>query len=1017
MTIKETIHPPSKGGLVTPSAPDSAALRQRAAAVARNSVSADSKNDRNLSPEEMHEALYELRVHQIELEMQSEELRQAQRDLYSERERYFDLYDLAPVGYCTVSVKGLILEANLTAASLLASSRQQLLNQRFSHFIAPQHQDSYYLHRKQLLASRQTQSIELQMVTGQGQPFWAKLISSVVQRDGHDEIRIVLSDSTERRLRDTRLLENMADIRLREQALSQISQGVLISGADRLTTYVNDEFVRITGYSREEMLGKPCSILQGPDSQPDVVLEMRAALNAKQPFHGEILNYRKDGTPFWNDLSINPVFDEAGNVTQFVGIQRDVTQRKKILEDLNLFRKCIDRANDVIVITEAEPFELPGPRILFVNDAYERTTGYTREEALGGTPRMLQGPKTDPATIKRMGQALRQWKPVREEVLNYTKDGREFWSEIDIVPLANEAGWYTHWISIQRDITERKLAEESQRIAAVAFESQQAMFITNPQQVILRINKGFSEITGYTAEEAVGHTPRLLSSGKHGADFYAAMWECVSRTGQWHGEIWNRRKNGTVYPQQLTISTVKDAQGLLTHYVGAFSDITSARAAEEQIESLAYSDLLTGLPNRRRLIIQLQQAMIAGENEKRQGALLLVDLDRFKSLNDAIGHAQGDEVLQRAAKRLSAAVRDGDTVARLGGDEFVVLLDHLNLDPQIALRQAQTVANKMLEALNKPYHLAGSTNSCTASIGITMFGEQYEDTLEPLKRAEMAMYQAKSGGRNMLRFFDPQMQAVVDSRVKLEAALEEAIQNQQFTLYYQAQVSDSDGIVGVEALVRWFDPKRGMVSPAEFIPLAEETGLILPIGSWVLETACQQLAAWAAQPAMAHLSIAVNVSARQFRESNFVSQILATLERTRANPQRLKLELTESVLIADAEDVILKMNALKAIGIGFAIDDFGTGYSSLSYLKRLPLERLKIDQGFVRNILMDPDDAAISRAVIAMATSMGLGVIAEGVETEAQRDFLSSLGCHTYQGYLFSKPLPVAEFEAFATRG
>jgi EAL domain-containing protein (putative c-di-GMP-specific phosphodiesterase class I) len=281
----------------------------------------------------------------------------------------------------------------------------------------------------------------------------------------------------------------------------------------------------------------------------------------------------------------------------------------------------------------------------------------------------------------------------------------------------------------------------------------------------------------------------------------------------------------------------------------------------------------------------------------------------------------------------------------------------------------------------------------------------------------MAMYQAKSGGRNMLRFFDPQMQAVVDSRVKLEAALEEAIQNQQFTLYYQAQVSDSDGIVGVEALVRWFDPKRGMVSPAEFIPLAEETGLILPIGSWVLETACQQLAAWAAQPAMAHLSIAVNVSARQFRESNFVSQILATLERTRANPQRLKLELTESVLIADAEDVILKMNALKAIGIGFAIDDFGTGYSSLSYLKRLPLERLKIDQGFVRNILMDPDDAAISRAVIAMATSMGLGVIAEGVETEAQRDFLSSLGCHTYQGYLFSKPLPVAEFEAFATRG
>jgi diguanylate cyclase (GGDEF)-like protein/PAS domain S-box-containing protein len=543
------------------------------------------------------------------------------------------------------------------------------------------------------------------------------------------------------------------------------------------------------------------------------------------------------------------------------------------------------------------------------------------------------------------------------------------------------------------------------------------MFITDANKVILRVNKAFTSVTGYTAQEAVGQTPGLLKSGRQNAAFYAAMWDSISRTGTWLGEIWNRRKNGTVYPEHLSISSVKDDAGILTHYVGTFSDLTSYKAAEEQIDDLAHTDLLTGMSNRRKLIIRLQQAIVAAEDHQHQCALLMLDLDYFKSLNDAIGHAQGDEVLHCVAKRLAAATRDGDTVARLGGDEFVVLLDHLNRDPQIALRQVQALANKILEALNTPYQLSGSTISCTASIGITFFGAQHEDTLEPLKRAELALYQSKSGGRNMLRFFDPQMQAVVDARVKLAAALQEAIQNQQFTLYYQAQVSDSDGIVGVEALVRWFDPKRGMVSPAEFIPLAEETGLILPIGSWVLETACQQLAAWAAQPAMAHLSIAVNVSARQFRESNFVSQTLATLERTRANPQRLKLELTESVLIADAEDVILKMNALKAIGIGFAIDDFGTGYSSLSYLKRLPLERLKIDQGFVRNILMDPDDAAISRAVIAMATSMGLGVIAEGVETEAQRDFLSSLGCHTYQGYLFSKPLPVAEFEAFATRG
>ena len=663
---------------------------------------------------------------------------------------------------------------------------------------------------------------------------------------------------------------------------------------------------------------------------------------------------------------------------------------------------------------------IEGNQFIECNEAAVKTLGYSsRAELLNVHPSKLS-PQTQPDGQNSYEKAERIFALVQTNGLHrfewtHTKaDGTDFVAEVTLstIQLSDRQVIYCIW----RDITERKVAEESQRIAAATFESQQGTFITDANKVILQVNKAFTKVTGYTAQEAVGQTPGLLKSGRQNASFYAAMWDSIHRTGTWQGEIWNRRKNGTVYPEHLSISSVKDDAGLLTHYVGAFSDLTSYKAAEEQIDDLAHTDLLTGLSNRRKLIIRLQQAIVAGEDHQHRCALLMLDLDNFKSLNDAIGHAQGDEVLQRVAKRLSAATRDGDTVARLGGDEFVVLLNDLDQDPQIALRQVQTVANKMLEALNQPYQLVGSTISCSASIGVTFLGEQYEDTLEPLKRAELALYQAKSGGRNMLRFFDPQMQAVVDARVKLEAALQEAIQNHQFTLYYQAQVSDSDGIVGVEALVRWFDPKRGIVSPAEFIPLAEETGLILPIGSWVLETACQQLAAWADQPAMAHLSIAVNVSARQFRESNFVSQTLATLERTRANPQRLKLELTESVLIADAEDVILKMNALKAIGIGFAIDDFGTGYSSLSYLKRLPLERLKIDQGFVRNILMDLDDAAIARAVIAMATSMGLGVIAEGVETEAQRDFLSSLGCHTYQGYLFSKPLPVAEFEAFASR-
>ncbi len=579
----------------------------------------------------------------------------------------------------------------------------------------------------------------------------------------------------------------------------------------------------------------------------------------------------------------------------------------------------------------------------------------------------------------------------------------------------DDKGHAVSLIGTVQDITERKAAEEAQRIAATAFESQQGVIVTDTQHVILRVNKAFTRITGYTSEEAVGRTPRLLASGRHEPAFYAAMWESIKRTGQWQGEIWNRRKNGTVYPESLYLSAVRNEADVTTHYVGTFSDVTSARAAEVQIESLAFSDLLTGLPNRRMLLVQLQQAMIAGEREKRQGALLLVDLDNFKNLNDALGHEQGDLLLRQSAERLSACAGEGETVARLGGDEFVVLLKQLDQSPLNAAMHAETVGNRILDALSQPFQLDASEISCSASIGISLFGER-EDTIEPLKRAELAMYEAKAHGRNALRFFDPRMQAVVNSRVALESRMREAIAARQFLLHYQPQVTDKDQITGVEALLRWPDPKRGMVSPSEFIPLAEETGLILPIGNWVLETACRQLALWANEPALAQLTVAVNVSLRQFHQRDFVDQVLSTLARTGANPSRLKIELTESLLVTDLEGVIEKMNALKGKGVTFSLDDFGTGYSSLSYLKRLPLDQLKIDQGFVRDILIDRDDAAIARMVTVLAASMGLEVIAEGVETQAQRDFLDALGCHHYQGYLFSRPLPIQEFETLLKR-
>ena len=584
--------------------------------------------------------------------------------------------------------------------------------------------------------------------------------------------------------------------------------------------------------------------------------------------------------------------------------------------------------------------------------------------------------------------------------------------------------WQSHWMTI---LVTASLAtavsslfrawiakvKGQQRIATAAFESQQGMFVTDAAKVILQVNRAFTAITGYTTEEAIGQTPRLLSSGHHDRAFYAAMWDSINRTGSWQGEIWNRRKNGKVYPETLRISTVRDAAGGVSNYVAAFSDATSYKDAEAQIQSLAFSDPLTGLPNRQHLIVLLQQSQLDRAREPRQDALLLVGLDQFKNLNETIGHENGNRLLQSVAHRLGDCIRKGDTLVRLGGNAFVVMLQNLSLIPQQAATEAEAVAAKILLALSQPYQIGSSAVHCSASIGITLVDDATpQDADVPLNQAELAMHHAKAGGRNTLRFFAPQMQAEVSARAELESGLREALLNNQFVLHYQAQVTSEGRVIGTEALVRWTHPLRGLVSPAEFIPVAEESGLILPLGSWVLETACKQLVLWADKPETADLTVAVNVSAHQFHQADFVDQVFGALERTGARAQGLKLELTESLLVANIEAIIDKMNALKARGVGFSLDDFGTGYSSLSYLKRLPLDQLKIDQSFVRNILSDTNDAAIAKMVIALADSMDLAVIAEGVETEAQRDFLAGLGCHTYQGYLFSKPLPAQEFGA-----
>ena len=563
--------------------------------------------------------------------------------------------------------------------------------------------------------------------------------------------------------------------------------------------------------------------------------------------------------------------------------------------------------------------------------------------------------------------------------------------------------------------------EGSERRYRMLFEgSLDAVLSTHEDDRVISANPAACRLLGL-APDALG-AMRLTGLFDPSDARAAQLLRQVGAEGTAHGPVRMLHADGTALEVEVSATRSPEGDHLCSMIV---RDVTDRKRAEDQIKTLAFYDPLTGLPNRRLLMDRLQMALVGSNRHHRCAALLFIDLDHFKVLNDTLGHHQGDLLLQQVAQRLSACVREGDTCARLGGDEFVVMLKDLGLNPLDAANQARNVGHEILAALSQSYSLSGAHYHSSVSMGITLFGGGAdEDLSEPLKRADLAMYQAKAAGRNTLRFFDPQIQAALSARATLEMHLRDAVQRQQFVLHYQPQVEGAQGrVVGVEVLVRWLHPEQGLVSPAQFIPLAEETGLILPLGQWVLQTACEQLARWAEQPSPTHLqshlaalTVSVNVSERQFRQADFVEQVMATLERTGARASHLKLELTEGLLVTEVEDVIAKMAALQAQGVLFSLDDFGTGYSSLSYLKRLPLDQLKIDQGFVRDILVDPNDAAIARMVIVLAESLGLSVLAEGVETEAQQAMLASQGCHAYQGYLFSQPLPLADFEAWVAQ-
>jgi diguanylate cyclase (GGDEF)-like protein/PAS domain S-box-containing protein len=558
-----------------------------------------------------------------------------------------------------------------------------------------------------------------------------------------------------------------------------------------------------------------------------------------------------------------------------------------------------------------------------------------------------------------------------------------------------------------------KESEESMRLSNSIYQTNaDAILVTDENNLIVDVNPAFTRITGYSPDEVLGKNPRIFNSGRHDKEFYVQMWHSILSENRWHGEIWDKRKNGEIYPKLVNIHLLRRADGSVYRHVAQFSDITEKKQKEELISWHANYDPLTGLPNRRLLNERLEQVLLAGKRNNHFGALMFLDMDKFKVLNDTLGHDYGDMLLIEVAKRLKSNVREMDTVVRLGGDEFVVLIASISEFLEDAIFIVADVSEKIRKSLATPYQLNQYEYLSSPSIGVYLFDCNKDLADEMLKRADMAMYQAKESGRNAVRFFDPKMQASVEERAVMESNLRIAIPEQQFQLHYQIQVNNERKAIGAEALIRWKHPQHGMVSPSVFIPFAEGSPLIIEIGYWVLNAACQQIATWSQCELTRKLVLAVNISAQQFKQPAFVDAISIMIHKYGIDPSRLKLELTEGVAAHDIDSIVTKMNTLRnEIGVTLSLDDFGTGYSSLSYLKRLPLDQIKIDQSFVRDITTDESDAVMIKTIIGMAHNFGLNVIAEGVETEEQLAFLIQNGCMAYQGYLFSKPLSIEEFE------
>lgn len=778
--------------------------------------------------------------------------------------------------------------------------------------------------------------------------------------------------------------------------------------------YLSGEFTYM-GSQVEELLGYPAnswksletwaSRIHPEDRESAVALcQEKAAEGCDHDF--EYRTISASGDTVWLRDVVSVTKDEQGSVIALVGLFLDISGQKASEECLRAsktqYHSVIETSGDGFWLTDSRGF------ILETNDAYSRLSGYSKEDLVGMHVSDLDAQEQSEETAEHIEKIIRTGSDLFETT--HRKKSGEIWHvEISTSFTYSSGGLF---FVFSRDITERKRTQQELRLIAEIFENtSEGIVITDPEGVIVNVNNAYCAITGYSAEEMIGAMPSKIKSDRHDKGFYKGMWKSITENGFWVGEIWDRRKSGEVFPKWLSINAIHDENGKLSHYVGTFSDITVLKGIEQELEQMAYHDPLTKLPNRVLFKDRLETEIARCKRYGYQCALLFLDLDQFKLVNDTLGHAVGDELLVNVAHCIQKMVRANDTVARMGGDEFTILLTRLNNTDAAA-----TMAQSVIDELLKPINLMNEEIRVGGSIGVAIYPDDGKDFSTLTRHADAAMYVVKSRGRGHYHFYSEDMERSAQEHLKLKRDLYHAIEQQQFFLVFQPQVDANNGrTVRCEALIRWQHPVWGLVPPDKFIPIAEDGGLILPIGDWVIREVCKQLQLWQANDVEIP-AVAINLSARQFRQDGLVERIIAILDEYQVPVELIEFEITETVAMENAESTMRRLSALAARGFSIAIDDFGAGYSSLSYLKTFQVNKLKLDRSFVRDIPDDGNDAAISSAVIQMANSLGLEVVAEGVETGEQRDFLLSQGCRIMQGYLFSKPLSADDYTEHFTR-